>query len=555
MKRLFNIYVLTIALLVSSSPGVWAVDPAPPLVFLNTTLVLPTGKTIVVAAGGDFQAALNTAQLGDVITLEAGATFTGPFILPNKTTGTGWIIVRSSTADANLPLPGTRIKPTYTGVMPKIVSASSEPALKTSPGAHHFRFIGIEFTVVNNPSINYGIVLLGDGSSAQTLLSQVPHDLIIDRCYIHGTPTLNVSRGIELDSASTAIIDSYISEIHGVGFDTQAIAGWNGPGPFKIVNNYLEAAGENIIFGGATTSIVNLVPSDIEIRRNDFYKKLSWKVGDPSYAGIHWTVKNLLELKNAQRVLIDGNTFKNNWADAQVGFAILFTVRTERSAMPWAVVQDVMFSNNIVRHSASGVDTQGHDTPPFGGFEGRIKVYNNLFDDINGPKWGGGSGIFIQPLDGLSDFVVEHNTVLQTGSIAVADGAPGEKMPGFIYRNNIAPHNSYGITGSGTSPGNNTLTTWFTNPVVTGNVIAALNPQSSVKCSWYPTGNFCTSTLDAVGFTSLISLNYRLTLSSPYKNAGTDGKDIGVDIDAVNTAIAGILNLTPPAPPTGLTVQ
>src|SRR5690606_23447694 len=94
-----------------------------------------------------------------------------------------------------------------------------------------------------------------------------------------------------------------------VGNDSQAIAGWNGPGPFKIVNNYLEGAGENIMFGGATPRIEGLVPADIVIRGNHFHKPLRWRIGDPSYEGIPWSVKNLFELKNARRVVIDGNIF------------------------------------------------------------------------------------------------------------------------------------------------------------------------------------------------------------------------------------------------------
>jgi hypothetical protein len=53
------------------------------------------------------------------------------------------------------------------------------------------------------------------------------------------------------------------------------------------------------MFGGGDPAIPNLVPSDIEIRRNYFSKPLSWRVGDPSYTGVTWLVKNLLELKNA----------------------------------------------------------------------------------------------------------------------------------------------------------------------------------------------------------------------------------------------------------------
>ena len=34
--------------------------------------------------------------------------------------------------------------------------------------------------------------------------------------------------------------------------------------------------------------------------------------------------------------------------------------------------------------------------------------------------------------------------------------------------------------------------------------------------------------------------NYRLANSSPFKNAGTDGKDVGADIEALETATSGV---------------
>ena len=123
-------------------------DPALPTL-LNTQYSAPTGTTITVPVGGNFQAALNNAQPGDQITLAAGATYTGPFTLPVKT-GTGWIIIRSSTADANLPAEGQRMKPSFAAVLPKIVSSNSEPAILTDPGAHHYRFIGVEITTTSN---------------------------------------------------------------------------------------------------------------------------------------------------------------------------------------------------------------------------------------------------------------------------------------------------------------------------------------------------------------------------------------------------------------------
>src|SRR5919206_261134 len=142
-----------------------------------------------------------------------------------------------------------------------------------------------------------------------------------------------------------AVVDSYISDFKEVGADSQAIGGWNGPGPLKIANNYLEAAGENIMFGGADPKIADLVPSDIEIVRNDLAKPLRWRKGDPSFEGVEWTVKNLFELKNARRVLVNGNLLEYNWPQAQNGFSILFTPRNQKGDSPWSTVEDVLFTN------------------------------------------------------------------------------------------------------------------------------------------------------------------------------------------------------------------
>ena len=121
-----------------------AQPPELPRAFLDTTLVPPSGQTIIVPAGGDLQAALNAAQPGDVITLQAGATFRGPFTLPNKA-GVGWITVRTSAPDSGLPPPGTRVSPSYAAVMPKLVVGTGVGgAIQTAAQAHHFRFIGIE---------------------------------------------------------------------------------------------------------------------------------------------------------------------------------------------------------------------------------------------------------------------------------------------------------------------------------------------------------------------------------------------------------------------------
>jgi PKD repeat protein len=492
---------------------------------------------ITVQAGGNLQTALNAANPGDVIMVKAGATFTGNFTLPNKS-GSGWITVRSSTPDSLLPPEGTRVLPSYAPLMPKLVTPNTQPVIRAAQGAHNFRFIGVEFAVAPGVAMNYGIVSFGNGDEYQT--SQMPRDLIIDRCYLHGNANGDVSRAVALNSSNSAVIDSYISAIHGVGYDTQAIASWNSPGPLKVVNNYLEGAGENILFGGSDPKISGLVISDLEIRRNHCAKPLSWNPMDPGYGGIHWTVKNLFELKNAQRVLVDGNTFENNWVDAQNGTAILFTPRNQDGTAPWSVVQDVTFTNNVVRHTAAGLTVLGWDNERPSLQTKRIKIKNNLFEDVGSSRWGGNDVLFVM-LDNSAYVQIDHNTAFQSGNIVTADG---RAHTGFSYTNNLTPHNAYGVIGADQGIGNPTLAAFFPSCGFSKNVLVG-------GASWdYPSGNFFPSTLLNVGFMDLAGGNCRLAASSPYKNAGTDGKDLGADMDALEAAISGSGGVpTPNQPP------
>ena len=516
---------------VAPALGITGPDPELPRIFIDTTYTAPTGRTIAVPEGGDFQAAIDQAQPGDVITLQAGATYTGNFTLPAKS-GSDWIVIRTSAPDTSLPSSGGRITPGYRNVLPKIVSPNSGPALEALSGSHHFRLIGLEFAMATNVSMTVSLILLGD---KQTSLSQLPHDLILDRLYIHGSPTTTLRRGITLNSASTAVIDSYIADCHDENADSQAIGGWNGAGPFKIVNNYLEGAGENFILGGADPTIPNLAPSDIEFRRNYCFKPLSWRIGDPSYAGRPWGVKNLFELKNAQRVLIEGNIFEHCWTMGQTGFAILFTVRNQDGTAPWSVVQDVTFTNNIIRRVGGGFNMHGTDNNFPSMVTRRIRIANNLLEEIDEQRWDGTGIAFLVSGDdgpttkgGVHDLTIEHNTIFHTGVIIATGGSPSQ---GLVYRNNLSPHNQYGVKGDGQGTGNTTINAFFPGSVFKKNVMSGGASED------YPSDNFFPTSLDQVGFVNRNGGNYRLSPASPYKNAGTDNKDIGCDFDALNAAI------------------
>src|SRR5688572_12003875 len=165
--------------------------------------------TVRLTVNANLQAALDNASPGDVIELPAGATFTGNFVLPLKD-GTDYITLRTAPSD-ELPRPGERVGPEHSGALARIQSFNGQPALRTAPGAHHWVLTLLEFGP--NQAGAGDIVALGDGSFSQSNLDRVPHDLIVDRCYIHGDPARGQKRGIALNSASTTVTGSYISDI------------------------------------------------------------------------------------------------------------------------------------------------------------------------------------------------------------------------------------------------------------------------------------------------------------------------------------------------------
>lgn len=466
------------------------------------------GQIVKVSPSQNLQSAIDRARPGDVIELEAGKVYEGPIKLPAKT-GDSFITIQSSRA-SELPA-DKRVAPAQAALFAKLQS-NGEPVIKTTPGSHHYRFVGLEISTAKPDVKAYELISIGD--SKQTA-ADVPHDIVIDRSWIHGFETQEVQRGISLNGKDITVSNSYINEIHGRGYDTQAICGWNGPGPFHIIDNYLEAAGENILFGGADPSIPELIPANIEIRGNYLVKPLRWNPKDPSYAGIHWSVKNLLEIKMGRDVVIDGNVLKNCWGDAQIGYAVLFTVRNQDGKAPWATIENVTFKNNVVTNSEQAFQLLGADNLNSSQHAKGVQITNNLFTDI--------SNRFLTMTD-YENVTVSHNTHFQNGNIMSLYGEPSK---GFVYTDNITNRagNGYGIFGDSAGEGTPAIMRYVPNSNVKRNVIISGN------ASIYPPNNAFPASVEDVGFTDYAGGNYRLTAKSKFKGSATDKTDPGCQLD------------------------
>ena len=500
--------------------------PALPRVFIDTTYSLPKGKTIAVDAGGDLQAAVDRAAPGDTIVLEAGATYGGPITLPNKA-GSGWIYIQSSSY-AKLPPPGSRVSMADAVNMPRIVGPGwsvdairgwGVEAINTKAQAHHFRFVGIEIAPANGKFIK-NLVNIGNREKS---VADLPHDITFDRCYIHGDPDVGGRRGVAMNGVSLAVIDSYVSDFKEVGADTQALWTANTPGPLKIVNNFLEAAGENFMSGGADPTIANVIPSDMEIRRNHFFKPLSWMSSN-------WSVKNLIEFKSGQRILVEGNTFENIWAAAQTGGLMVAKSSNQDGKCTWCVTQHLTVRFNRGVNLENGFQLGGPEGVAL--LMNHVLIEHNVLE-ITRPNNGGGQVFLI--VRGPRDMTIRHNTglILSSGGTAgLSENSP--KSERFDFRDNLLSNGDYGFAGTGAGSGTTVLDRYFREYLFVGNAIIGGGPIDN-----YPRGNFFPRDPAAVGFVDFARGNYRLAPTSPLHNAASDGHDVGADIDMIDMAIGG----------------
>jgi len=269
---------------------------------------------------------------------------------------------------------------------------------------------------------------------------------------------------------------------------------------------------------------------------------------------------------------------------------------------PDAEVSDIVVRYNRLSHAARGIaiDAGISDCRDLGRGVHRISVHDNVFDDLNGAKWfhlapqEGGFGVLLNSADDSegkavpSEILIQHNTIMTHGVGRSMSGLMRECVAGAPQPKitNIKVLDNLGVGVYSASPQGNCarvfrsakegLETVNANWCFTGNVLATdldevmssdepYNGASpggpGVVCPSTAAGNNGNVTCGKGRVTCfphkfdgshhgegkiLESWNggdggdYHVVAGSPYKNAGTDGKDIGADIDRVRHDTAGV---------------
>ncbi|MGA2353527.1 MAG: Ig domain-containing protein [Terriglobales bacterium] len=545
------------------------------------------GSVINVNAGGNLQTALNNAQCGDVIQLQAGATFSGQFTVPAKNCDINhWIWVRTSSPDSALPSEGQRATPCYAGVAslegrpqytcsnPQNVMArvqitnQGDGPFQFAPGANFYRFIGLEVTRPNGTAGTAQLMSMAKGATGD--------HIVFDRSWMHGNTQDETNGGVNLNGmTNVAVVDSYFSDFHcisktGACTDAHAVAGGTGntqDGPFKIEDNFLEASGEAIMFGGGEAT---LTPTDITITGNHFWKPWQWMQGNSPYVGGQngnpFVVKNHLELKNAVRVLVEANLMENSWGGfSQTGYGILLTPKNQHrpdgsNVCPLCQVTDVTIRYVHVSHAGGGIQMatsiSGDGTGGAQALAGtRWSIHDVVLDDLSTKYVGPGTAFELTntwPTNPLNTVTINHVTGFPDPSshlIIMGNQVPKAPMYGLVFTNNLNLTGQYPVWNSGGGQANcavhdvpiTSITNCFTSYTFGNNGLIA-SPAKFPPSAW-PSNNMFPPTVDEVQFVNYNNGNggnYELQSTSPYKNKGTDGKDLGADIVGLTEMLANV---------------
>ncbi|MBS1850699.1 MAG: hypothetical protein JST79_07290 [Acidobacteria bacterium] len=536
---------------------------------VDVTLPQQTGKIISVREGDSLQKALDGVACGDTIRLQAGATFTGRFTFPARPCDDAhWIMVRTSSPDSALPPPGTRLTPCYAGVQSlpgrpalncrstqvvtaRIAGKNQDGPITFAANANHYRFIGLEIAATDSDQ-KFPTVYKLAGTENNSPASYI----IFDRVWMHGSPQDEVTRGVRLSGVThAAIIHSTFTDFHcvsrsGACTDSQTISGGYGDlpsGDFLIENNFLEAAGENIMFGGGPGK---LSPTDITIRRNHLFKPLIWQKGRPGFVGGRdgnpFVVKNNFELKVGVRVLFEKNVLDYSWGGfSQAGFAILLTPRNE-APTPSTEITDVTIRYCLVRHMGNGISIANPAGDPASVAGERYSIHDVIFEDIDHEQFAGHGNLAqvsmgIKPgTPALRHVKLDHITAFPRRGLMMIGGPLPTPMSDFTFTNNLVSTGQYGMTPTGSPCTEQVrrdptamLSSCFQSFQFRNNLIVG-----DTRASW-PKGNFVADNLEKAGVDPARAFA-GLAMHSSYRGKGSDGRDIGADWEAVQAAIAGV---------------
>jgi hypothetical protein len=393
-------------------------------------------------------------------------------------------------AKAALPVPGP--DPGPAGIV--VVSpGQSLPSVLAGLSGGEIVYVSPEVTTVGDLAITKPVRLVGaailglvdvqapdvslmgcsiTGASENGALLATADRLFVQGCRLQGS-IYGQHRGIYLRSEDVTITDTSVVGIWKSGQETQAIAGWSGIKRLKVIRCLLEAAGVNFMIGGSDCVEAD-IPEDIFCSHIYCRKPAEWR---------GWTgAKNLFEIKNAKRVVLQHSLLELSWVEGQIGYALLLNVRNQENTAPWSTVEDVHIHHNHIRWVAGGFNILGCDYTHPSQVMKRITIEDNVIERIE-PQWGSNQRC-ISLAHGGEDIAFRRNHFSGTdiNSFLTFEATP---LTRFVFEGNTVPEGAYGIKADDTSLGMPTLEKYAPGYTWSGNTVVRSVAGNSIP---YPPG-------------------------------------------------------------------
>jgi hypothetical protein len=233
-------------------------------------------------------------------------------------------------------------------------------------------------------------------------------------------------------------------------------------------------------------------------------------------------------------------------------------------------MEDIVWYKNFMKNVHAGTAVVGHTIDGAincGVTPDRVLFRDNLFE-MDAEVWdpepnaaSGNWGATAWFLGGTQNLQIVHNTIINAnptqsgscnsvfsdGSLILVGDAVTPKWSGFVFKDNVIDYRGCGISGSGAiDNANNALANQFTGFDVTNNGIMRAAGAAS---NWPGTQIWATSwTSRLLNFNSGRDGNYRVASGNNWKSAASDGKDLGADVNGVESATANSPTGNWPAP-------
>lgn len=371
-------------------------------------------------------------------------------------------------------------------------------------------------------------------------------------CTFSNVTGLQVNDPLSIFVASAATWGStYVSSIVGnvVTFNAPLCHTYDGGNTcVNITGNPIPAAADKIRWNG-------LLPNNIRIKQNIFAHYPSWATfldGETSGKG-YLEVKACADQGNGP-CIFDGNIFTGDNGPT-------VTVRNQAGDFCWVSLDGLTFSNNVWEDSQRIFTTYLRDTSPTPKSR-NVNWTNNLILGVSGMVSNYPGGEFSANTGGGINTSFVHNTVawnkthtpgmtlsswhnfINFFNITTNGVNPpgGNTMENFTFKDNIIPMGQNSCFG-----GTSITDCWPAATVNTNVFINVDNHDPSNMNAWWLTtfpSNTLITSYSPVQFINPMSdlgagsgANYAVANTSPYKNAASDGTDIGVNMSLVNAAL------------------